>query len=198
MADRDHMTEVLLRATVGERAPARSPSAADELFELVYPELRRLAESFLAMERPDHTLQATELVHEAYLRLVDQTRCEWRNRAQFMAIAGRAMRRILVDWARRRASGKRGGGLQRVMLEESLELGSERADTVILALERALAKFEQEEPEKARVVEMLYFAGFTQDECARFLGISPRTVSRYWDYAQAWLYTQMSADADSA
>ena len=198
MADRDQLTQLLLRMTSSDGEAGMKPGATDELFEVVYPELRRMAESFLSSERPDHTLQATELVHEAYLRLIDQTRCEWRNRAQFMAIAGRAMRRILVDHARRRAADKRGGGMQKVSLDECLELGSERADTVVLALEKALRKFESEEPEKARVVEMLFFAGFTHEDCARFLGVSARTVARYWDYAQAWLYTQMSVDAESA
>ena len=196
MPERDQVTEILLAASAG------SPVAVDRLFMVVYDELRLLAGSQLRHERPDHTLQATELVHEVYVRLVDQTRCEWKNRAQFLAVAGRAMRRILVDHARRRGRQRHGGGWQKLSLDEglgsgSLELGSEAADTVILALEEALEKLSEEDPVRASVVEMIYFAGLTHDECAHVLGVSPRTVARHWDYAQAWLYTRMTDDSDS-
>jgi RNA polymerase sigma factor (TIGR02999 family) len=184
--ERERVTEILLQATSG------GGRAADQLFAVVYDELRRLAGSHLRRERPDHTLQPTELVHEAYARLVDQTRCEWKNRAQFMAVAGRAMRRILVDHARSRGRQRRGGGWKRVELDEELVMGTERADTVILALEEALVKLAEEDPVRANVVELLYFAGLTHEECATVLEISPRTVARYWDYAQAWLYAHMA------
>jgi RNA polymerase sigma factor (TIGR02999 family) len=189
--ERDQVTAILLEASAG------APAAVDQLFSLVYDDLRRLAGSRLRDERPDHTLQATELVHEVYLRLVDQTRCEWTNRAQFLAIAGRAMRRILVDHARSRGRQKRGGGWQKLPVSEALALGSEQADTIILALEEALEKFQNEDPLRARVVEMLHFAGLTHEECAHVLGVSPRTVARHWDYAQAWLYAHMTDESDS-
>jgi RNA polymerase sigma factor (TIGR02999 family) len=190
MPERAHVTEILIQATAG------APGAADQLFALVYDELRRLAGSQLRLERPDHTLQATELVHEAYMRLVDQTRCEWKNRAQFLAVAGQAMRRILVDHARSRGRQRRGGGWQKLPLNDALALGSEEADTVILSLEEALERFQAEDPLRTQVVEMLFFAGLTHAECAQVLGISPRTVARHWDYAQAWLYMRMTGDPD--
>lgn len=171
-----------------------SPEAADRLLALVYEELRARAEQYLRRERPDHTLQATDLVHEAYLRLVDQDRCEWRNRAHFMAIASLAMRRVLVDHARRRNSAKRFGGAVRLTLDSALAVGSEDSDTTMLALDQALDKLGRRHPEIARVVEMRYFGGLTHDESACVLGVSARTVSRHWEFAQAWLYREMAGD----
>lgn len=192
MSDRTTITQVLVHATAGD-AEARA-----SLYHAVYAELRRMADIHLARERADHTLQPTELVHEAYLRLIDRTHAEWKDRAHFLAVASHAMRCILVDHARTRGRQKRGGGWQRVPLDQAFALGSEDAHTLVLDLDRALDKLTAAEPEKARVVEMRLFGGLTHDECADILGISARSVARYWDYAQAWLYREMTADGSSA
>ncbi|MFN8176443.1 MAG: ECF-type sigma factor [bacterium] len=186
MPERGDLTDVLLRAAAGSSADA------DRLFPLVYEELRAIAGSLLRRERPDHTLQATELVHEAYRRLVDSSRCEWNGRAHFFAVAGRAMRRVLVDHARRRGAGKRGGRWQKVPLERALEVGAEDADEITLALGEALERLEAVQPEKARVVEMRFYAGLNEEECAAVLGVSRRTVARHWEYARAWLYRELT------
>jgi RNA polymerase sigma factor (TIGR02999 family) len=185
MSDREAITRLF------RDAPDPGPAATEALFELVYPVLRRMAGRYLSGERIDHTLQPTELVHEAFLRLVEPDQATLRNRAQFLAAAGRAMRQILVDHARRRGSVKRGGGWRKLPLEQALDVGQPGADEALAALGDALRRFEAEEPLKTRVVEMLYFGGLTHAECAEALGVSPRTVARYWDYAQAWLYTDM-------
>jgi len=174
-----------------------SSEAGERLLALVYEELRDRAQLYLSRERPDHTLQATELVHEAWLRLVDQTRCEWRNRAHFMAVASIAMRRVLVDHARRRNSQKRDGS-RKIPLEEALTVGSDDAATTLLALDLALSKLSDHHPEIARVVEMRFFGGLTHEESACVLGVSPRTVSRHWEFAQAWLYRELGYDGFAA
>jgi RNA polymerase sigma factor (TIGR02999 family) len=179
------ITMILQGASAGE------PAAVRDLFAAVYDDLRARARAYLASERPDHTLQATALVHEAYMRLIDQNRVVWQNRAHFLAVAGQAMRRILVDHARSRGCSKRSGGKVHLQLDDELVLGDEAADPVILALDDALTLLEAQEPEIARIVEMRFFGGLTQDECAALLGISRRTVCRHWDYAQAWLYREM-------
>lgn len=185
-------TAVLLEVTSG------SARATDRLLSIVYDDLREAATRLLRRERPDHTLRATELVHEAYLRLIDQTRCEWQNRAHFLGVASRAMRRILVDHARRRGSQKRGSGLVRVLFDEALIIGTEQADEMLLSLERALEKLAARYPEPARVVEMRFFGGLTNDECACVLGLSPRSASRHWEFAQAWLYREIGANNSPA
>jgi RNA polymerase sigma factor (TIGR02999 family) len=190
--ERHDVTEVLLRAADG------SAEASDRLYSLLYEELRKMAGRHMRKERQDHTLQPTELVHEAYVRLIDQTRCQWRNRAHFLAVASRAMRRILVDHARGRARAKRGGGWDKRPLEEAMSITSAENPTTILALDKALDRFAQKQPEKARIVEMHFFGGLTHQECADVLGISARTVLRHWEYAQAWLYREMSAGPDPA
>jgi len=164
------------------------PHAAAHLLPLVYDELRRLAAAQLAAEKPGQTLQATALVHEAYLRLVDVDRVQhWDSRAHFFAAAAEAMRRILIDQARRKRRPKHGGGRSRVSLDEALSLG-EAPDDDLLALDEALAKLEHEEPAKAELVKLHYFAGLSLDEAGRVLGISHRTAKRHWAYARAWLY----------
>jgi RNA polymerase sigma factor (TIGR02999 family) len=168
-----------------------SSEAAGHLLAVVYEELRDRAQQYLRSERPDHTLQPTELVHEAYLRLVDQTRCEWRNRAHFMAVASIAMRRVLVDHARRRNRSKRDGGARKVSLEEVLQVGGDPTGGTLLTLDLALNRLSERHPEIARVVEMRFFGGLTHEESACALGVSPRTVSRHWEFAQAWLYREM-------
>lgn len=192
MSQRNDVTEILQLAAGG------SPDAAEQLYSLLYEELRKMAGRHLQKERPDHTLQATELVHEAYVRLIDQTRCRWQSRAHFLAIASRAMRRILVDHARGRARAKRGGGWEKVPFEQALTLGNPEAETIVLDLDSALSKLADHEPDKARVVEMHFFGGLTHEECAEIMGTSVRTIARYWEYAQAWLHREMTAEPGSA
>jgi RNA polymerase sigma factor (TIGR02999 family) len=184
-------TSVLLESTDG------SQEATDRLLLLVYEELRDQAERLLRGERSDHTLQATELVHEAYLRLVDQTRCRFQDRAHFLAVASQAMRRVLVDHARRRSSGKRWGGQRKVSLDEALQVGTEESDALLLSLDLALGKLSEKYPEAARVVEMRFFGGLTHEECACVLGFSPRTASRQWEFAQTWLYREIGPGGPS-
>lgn len=186
--DGNDITLMLQEASAGE------PGALRELFAAVYDDLRSRARAYLAGERVDHTLQPTALVHEAYMRLIDQNRVVWQNRAHFLAVAGQAMRRILVDHARSRGAQKRSGGKIHLSLDEQIVLGDAAADPVILALDDALTRLEAEQPDIARVVEMRFFGGLTQDECAALLGISRRTVCRHWDFAQAWLFREMRDD----
>lgn len=174
-------------------ASEKTPGAFDRLFALLYDDLRQIAAARMRQEDAGHTLQATALVHEAYSRLVDQTRCQWRNRAHFLAVASQAMRRILVDHARSRGRKKRGGGWEKVSLDEALELGAADSDPALLALDESLRRFEQSHPDKARVVEMRFFGGLTHEECAEVLDLSPRTVARYWEFAQAWLHRDMTS-----
>lgn len=182
-------TSLVLELTAG------SPGATDRLLALAYEELRSQAERLLRSERPDHTLQATELVHEAYLRMVDQTRCRWQDRAHFLAVASQAMRRILVDHARRRGAAKRGSGQRKLSLDEALMVGTDEGATVMLALDEALERFARQYPDAARVVEIRFFGGLTIEEAACALGLSERSVSRHWEFAQAWLYRELNADA---
>ena len=167
---------------------AGDPSAAAELLPLVYDELRQLATARLADEKPGQTLQATALVHEAYLRLVDGDRARrWESRAHFFAAAAEAMRRLLIDQARRKRRPKHGGGRTRVSLDEALCLG-ETPDDDLLALDEALQRLAREEPAKAELVKLHYFAGLSLEEAGRALGVSHRTAKRHWAYARAWLY----------
>ena len=167
---------------------AGDPSAAAELLPLVYDELRKLAAARLADEKPGQTLQATALVHEAYLRLVDGDRARrWESRAHFFAAAAEAMRRLLIDQARRKRRPKHGGGRTRLSLDEALCL-RETPDDDLLALDEALQRFAREEPAKAELVKLHYFAGLSLEEAGRVLGIAPRTAKRHWAYARAWLY----------
>jgi RNA polymerase sigma factor (TIGR02999 family) len=171
------------------------PKAAEQLLPLVYEELRRLAARKLAQEKPGQTLQATALVHEAYLRLVGSGEGPgWDSRGHFFAAAAEAMRRILVERARRRGRHKHGGGLRR----EPIELDALDADgppEELLALDEALRDFALQDPTKARLVELRFFAGLTTVQAAEFLGISPSSADRAWRYARAWLYDAMAADA---
>ena len=167
---------------------AGDPSAAAELLPLVYDELRKLAAARLADEKPGQTLQATALVHEAYLRLVDGDRVRrWQSRAHFFAAAAEAMRRLLIDQARRKRRPKHGGGRTRLSLDEALCL-RETPDDDLLALDEALQRFAREEPAKAELVKLHYFAGLSLEEAGRALGVSHRTAKRHWAYARAWLY----------
>ena len=162
----------------------------DAMLPLVYDELHRLAVQYLSREDPGHTLQPTALVHEAYLRLVDQRRVDWRNRAQFIGVAAGMMRRILVDHARDRLARKRGSGAQQVSLS-LVEAPSGQPDVELIALEQALEQLAVMDPRKARVVELKFFGGLTIEEISEVLGISEATVEREWSFARAWLYRAM-------
>ena len=163
--------------------------AADQLVPLVYGELHKLAVHYMRAERGDHTLQPTALVHEAYMRLVDQRNASWQNRSHFFGIAAQAMRRILVDHARRKRAGKREGG-DRVTLDESVAEAPQRSVDLI-ALDDALNKLAALDPRQARVVELRFFGGLDIEQTAESLGISPATVKRYWTFARAFLQREM-------
>jgi RNA polymerase sigma factor (TIGR02999 family) len=166
-------------------------AALARLVERVYPELRLMARRYMKNERQANTLQTTALVHEVYLRLVDVTKVEWRQRAQFFAMAAQMMRRILVDSARARGAHKRGGSALKVNLDETALLSSAR-DRSILTLDEALTAFSQVAPRQAKVVELRYFGGLAEEEIVAALKISPRTVRRDWDLAKAWLLRELS------
>lgn len=172
-----------------------SKQALEDLLPLVYGELRRLARGRLRNERPDHTLQPTALVHEAYVRLIDQRRIQWQNRAHFYAIAARIMRRILVDRARAHGANKRGAGWQRVTLVVE-ETPNTSREIDMLALDDSLARLAALDPQQAQIVELRYFGGLTIDETAEIVGISPATVKREWAIARAWLRAQLSSQLD--
>ena len=164
--------------------------AAPQLIPLVYDELRRLARGQMRRERPDHTLQATALVHEAYFRLVNQPERTWQTRTHFIRIAAQVMRRMLIDHARARLTAKREGGLQRVPLEEPLLFTEEQSDE-LLALNEALERLAQLDARQSRVVELRFFGGLTVEETAEALGTSPKTVKRDWCVARAWLHREV-------
>jgi RNA polymerase sigma factor (TIGR02999 family) len=171
--------------------------ALEELMPLVYRELRRLAHGQLRGERADHTLQTTALVHEAYLRLVDQREASWKNRAQFFAVAARMMRRILVDYARARQYAKRGGGAQPMELDEAMGVSRDRAAKVV-ALDEALLRLAELDSRKSRLVELRFFGGMSIEETAEILGVSPGTVMRDWTLAKAWLQREMTQEGPDA
>jgi RNA polymerase sigma factor (TIGR02999 family) len=176
------------------------PHAAEQLLPLVYAELRKLAAQKLAQEKPGQTLEATALVHEAYLRLVDSERRgsspPWSSRGHFYTAAAEAMRRILIDTARRKRTHKHGGGRQHVNLEAFPDLTMRPADD-LLALDDALTRLSQEDPVKANLVKLRYFGGLSVQQAADALGISRATADRYWAYAKVWLYQAVMGDRDS-
>lgn len=165
--------------------------ALQELLPLVYQELRRLAHHHMRGERPEHTLQTTAVIHEAYLKLIDQRAVDWQSRAHFFAVASQLMRRILVDHARGRAAEKRGGGALHVALDTVAVVSSE-PDTDLVALDDALERLAALDPQQARIVELRFFGGLTIDEAAAVTGISPATVKREWATAKAWLYRSLT------
>jgi RNA polymerase sigma factor (TIGR02999 family) len=171
------------------------PRAAAKLLPLVYDELRKLAATKLAAEKPGQTLEPTALVHEAYLRLVDGSADPpWNSRGHFFAAAAEAMRRILIDRARQKKRPKHGGGRQRIELDDVLDLSAPRHD--VLALDDALTRLSQEEPAKAELVKLRFFAGLSLEEAADCLGISKATAKRHWAFARAWLFDALSDSGD--
>ena len=191
------MTEVTRILSAIEQG---DPHAAEQLLPLVYDELRKLAAQKLAQEKPGQTLQATALVHEAYIRLLQSPQREqgvaqphWNSRGHFFAAAAEAMRRIMVDQARRKRSQRRGGSLKRRSLEP-LEVAAPEPSLDVLALNEALERFETIDRLKAELVKLRYFAGLTVPQAAEALGISTTTADRYWSYARAWLHTELKKD----
>jgi RNA polymerase sigma factor (TIGR02999 family) len=166
-------------------------SAADELLPLVYQELRRIAAAYMRRERANHTLQATALVHEAFLQLVDQTRVDWKNRAHFFGVAAQLMRRILVEHARTRGAQKRGGSASKLSLEEAINYFPQK-DLTLLALDDSLKELEKLDARQSRIVELRFFGGLTTEETSEVLGVSTATVEREWRSAKAWLHSQLS------
>jgi RNA polymerase sigma factor (TIGR02999 family) len=188
------MSEVTRILSVIEQG---DPHAAEQLLPLVYDELRKLAAQKLMQEKPGQTLQATALVHEAYLRLVDVDKApHWNSRGHFFAAAAEAMRRILVEQARRKRRLKRGGGLQPIDIDD-IEIAVEGPSDDLVALDEALTKLAEQHPDKAALVKLRYFAGLTISEAAATLGISTATADRYWTYARAWLYRELAPDEEA-
>jgi RNA polymerase sigma factor (TIGR02999 family) len=185
------LTELLLGWSGGDR------SAFEAIVNRTYSELKRVARRCLNGERPGHTIQATVLVHEAYLQLVNAPQVQWQDRAHFFAIVAKLMRRILIDHARAHGSEKRGGQMRRVTLDEGLVVASE-LDPAILHLDEALKRLAAFDQRKARVVEMRYFGGLTAGEISSVLGISTQSVNRDWSLAKAWLAREMSKAVDTS
>ena len=186
IASQQEVTRLLVRLTDGDRG------VLDDLLPVVYGELRRLAASYLRKERVGHTLQPTALVHEAYMRLVDQTQVQWQNRAHFFGVAAQMMRRILVDHARGHMAAKRGSGGVKLSLEdnEAAIVSAEKAEELV-ALDEALNRLSEIDPQKSRIVELRFFGGLSIEETAEVLGIGTATVIRQWRMARAWLYGQV-------
>lgn len=180
------INELLSESAAGNKA------ALDEMWPLLYEELHRLATQFLRKERPDHTLQPTALLHEAYLRLVDQRTVDWHNRAQFLGVAARTMRRVLVNYAEARHAAKRGGRAEKVSIDASVEAAGEPAIDV-LALDQVLKRLEEIDPPKGRMVELRYFGGLSIDEIAEAMKKSKATISRDLSFAKAWLFHELSS-----
>jgi RNA polymerase sigma factor (TIGR02999 family) len=185
----EDVTALLVRWSRGES------DALDSLMPIIYGECRRIAARQLALERRDNTLDPTALVHELYLRLVDQRRSTWESRAQFFGVAARLMRRVLVDHARARHAEKRGGDIVFVSLDAAADMPDDSAVGDVLAIDEALKRLAAHDPEQVRIVELRYFAGLTVEETARVVGRSPRTVKREWRLAKAWLYQELRGAA---
>ena len=185
------VTQLLVRWREGD------PHALDELMPLVYKELRRLAAHYMRGERPGHTLQTSALVNEAYLRLAGHEEIQWQDRAHFFAVAAQAMRRILVDHARRRDNLKRGGGALRVALDDDAVIVSAGRVAEVVALDEALARLAEVAPRKSQLVELRFFGGLSIEETAEVLGVSPGTVMRDWTFAKAWLRREIAGGEES-
>ena len=185
MPPRSDATELLLAWSNGD------DSAFDKLVPLVYQELRALAQRYMRRERSDHTLQATALVNEAYVRLIDVNRIKWQNRTHFLAVAAQTMRRILVDFARQRRRQKRGGDAVRVTIDDAMEIAQENS-TDLVALSDALSALATFDQRMSQVVELRFFGGLSVQETAQVLNVSPETVNRDWKTAKAWLLRELS------
>ena len=181
----DEITRLLIAWNQGDQR------ARNELTPLIYDELRRLARGLLRRERPGHTLQPTALVHEAFLRLIDQSQVNWQNRAHFFGAAARLMRQILINHAEARRAAKRGGETERISLEDVDQFAA-ASEIDLIALDEALRRLERLDPQQGRIVEMRYFSGLTIDEIAEAIGVSPATVKRDWSMARAWLRRELS------
>jgi RNA polymerase sigma factor (TIGR02999 family) len=190
-----NLESVDVTALLGELSKGK-PEAADRLIPVVYDELRRLASHYMRREREGHTLQATALVHEAYMKLVEQRSVNWQSRAHFFGIAAQIMRRLLVDHARGRLRDKRGAGQHLVPLEEALVFSPEQSSGLV-ELDSALDRLETMDPRQARIVELRFFAGLTVEEAAEVLRVSPKTVKRDWSVAKAWLHGELKAAYDA-
>jgi RNA polymerase sigma factor (TIGR02999 family) len=184
MSESQEVTMLLSALTNGEEG------AASKLIPVVYDELRRLAASYMRRERVDHTLQATALVNEAYLKLIEQRAVNWQSRAHFFGVAAQLMRRILIDYARGHTREKRGGEQKKVSLDEVILFSEQQADE-LLAVDDSLNLLAKMDPRQARVVELRFFAGLSVEEAAEALGVSPKTVKRDWSVAKAWLYADL-------
>ena len=180
------VTGLLLQWSEGD------PDALQLLLPIVYDEIRRIAALQLRRERADHTLNPTALVHELYFRLVDQRRTDWKNRAQFFGISAQLMRRVLVDHARSRLAGKRGGSRVLFSIDTAAEAPDKSGAADVLALDEALGRLAESDPDLQRIVELRFFAGLTVEETAHVLGRSPRTVKREWQLAKAWLFRELN------
>jgi RNA polymerase sigma-70 factor, ECF subfamily len=181
----EQVTQLLAQLTGGNRA------VVDELLPLVYRELKRMAGGQLKGERPGHTLQATALVHEAYMKLVDQREVTWQNRAHFFGVAAQVMRRVLLDYAKSKHRLKRGGDVHRTSLDEALVVAEDRASDLVM-IDEALTELEQLDARQGKVVELRFFGGLSVEETAEAMGISTATVKREWAMAKAWLYRRLS------
>ena len=190
MSSPGEVTRLLAEIKSGNR------QAEADLIPLVYDELRRLAHHYMQSERPDHTLQATAVVHEAYLRLVKQRNVTWESKAHFFAVAASLMRRILCDYARRHSRRKRGGDQEAVPLDEAPVFSQEKSEEMI-DVDRALTRLAEVDPRQGQIVELLFFAGFTVEETAEVLDISPRTVKRDWSVARVWLHREIAKGKSS-
>jgi len=186
----EDITQLLVNWSNGDQ------QALNALMPVVYAELRRLAAIYLHRERPGHTLQPTALVHEAYLRLIDQRRVQWQNRAHFLGVAAQLLRRVLVDYARARQTAKRGAGAVALTLKDELAAGTEQ-NLDLVALDDALGELEQLDQQQSRIVELRFFAGVSIEETAESLGVSPATVKRDWAVARAWLFRRLTGEASS-
>jgi len=183
------VTRLLAELSRGNR------SAESELIPLVYDELRRIAARFMKQERPDHTLQATAVVHEAYLKLVKQQNVNWQSKAHFLAVAASVMRRVLLDYARSHGREKRGGAHADLPLDEALVFCRQRSDELI-ELDQALSRLAEVDQRQNQVVELRYYGGLTVEETAAVLGVSPKTVKREWSVARAWLHREIRTGKD--
>ena len=187
MAESAEITRLLREVRTG------NASAESTLMEALYPDLKRIAAGYLRHERRGHTLQPTALVNEAWLQLLGQTEKNWTNRSHFFAIASRLMRRIMVDYARKKNAGKRGGGLRRVELTEALAISDDGLEQILL-IDAALNRLAAWDPRQCRVVELRFFGGLSEDEVAQVLGVASRTVKRDWKVARAWLHGELNRE----